>query len=289
VPDALVGDAGRLRQVLLNLIGNAIKFTRQGEVAVRVEVVDGPAPEAESVLRFAVRDTGIGIPPDGQERIFRAFEQEDNTITRKYGGTGLGLTIASRLVALMGGEIAVESEPGRGSTFAFTARFGRQTHPPGRVVSRPSVALHEAASSPAAASLRILVAEDNEFNSRHLVRLLARRGHRMRLANDGREALALLGIGGRGPGVEAPPAPDFDVLLLDLHMPELDGFGVVHAIRERERASGGHLPGAVAPMPRIMRLFWPSPLPFLPEPPLREESSIASTTDAPATTRRSNR
>ena len=128
VPDALVGDAGRLRQVLLNLVGNAIKFTEDGEVVVRVEVAGEPAPE-EVGLRFTVSDTGIGIPPDQQERIFRAFEQEDTSTTRRYGGTGLGLTIAARLVALMGGTITVQSEPGRGSTFAFTARFGRQPHP----------------------------------------------------------------------------------------------------------------------------------------------------------------
>src|SRR5262249_8115539 len=119
VPDALVGDAGRLRQVLLNLVGNAIKVTDEGEVGVRVEA-GGPAPEGETGLRFTVRDTGIGIPPDKQEAIFRAFEQEDTSTTRKYGGTGLGLTIASQLVALMGGRITVDSAPGRGSTFGFT-------------------------------------------------------------------------------------------------------------------------------------------------------------------------
>src|SRR5205814_239745 len=126
VPDALVGDAGRLRQVLLNLVGNAVKFTDAGEVVVTVEILGAPPPSpgaGEVGLRFTVRDTGIGIPPDQQARIFRAFEQEDTSTTRKYGGTGLGLTNASRLVALMGGAINVDSAPGRGSTFAFTARF----------------------------------------------------------------------------------------------------------------------------------------------------------------------
>ena len=205
VPDALVGDAGRLRQVLTNLVGNAVKFTKQGEAAVRVELVDRPADEGEAVLRFAVRDTGIGIPPDGRERIFRAFEQQDSSTTRRYGGTGLGLTIAARLVGLMGGRITVESEPGRGSTFAFTARFGRQSHPPQAVVARPSVVSPEVtAPGPILAPLHILVAEDSDFNSRHLERLLGRQGHHIRLAKDGREALALLGIGGHRDGVEVP-------------------------------------------------------------------------------------
>ena len=169
VPDALVGDAGRLRQVLLNLVGNAIKFTEDGEVVVRVEIgMRMPIEPRGSVhVRIAgvalcaltVRDTGIGIPQDKQERIFRAFEQEDTSTTRKYGGTGLGLTIAARLAALMGGQITVDSEPGRGSTFAFTARFGRQPHPPEPVAARPPVLLH---------NLPVLVVDDNATNRRIL-------------------------------------------------------------------------------------------------------------------------
>jgi PAS domain S-box-containing protein len=376
VPDALVGDAGRLRQVLLNLVGNAIKFTEKGEVVMHVEVAGDPAPQGEVGLRFAVSDTGIGIPPDKQETIFRAFEQEDASTTRKYGGTGLGLTIAARLVALMGGTITVHSEPDRGSTFAFTARFGRPPHPPEPIAARPPILLHNLpvliiddnatnrhileewlrgwqmkpaavgdgvaamdalwygatcgrpdalvlldarmpdtdglalaarirqraelsttriilltsedrrddqtrirelhidayllkpvqqdellatiyrvmsrtdgdappvrepaeASAPAVAPLRILVAEDNEFNTRHLERLLVRRGHRVRLANNGREALALLGIEGQESEVSSqeseargekslssltpdpcPLTTDFDLLLLDVHMPK---------------------------------------------------------------------
>src|SRR5208282_56496 len=154
VPDALIGDAGRLRQVLLNLIGNAIKFTEEGEVVVRVEVASDAVLE-EVRVRFAVSDTGIGIPPEKQEKIFRAFEQENTSTTRKYGGTGLGLTIAARLVALMGGTIVVESEPGRGSTFAFTARFGRQPHPTEQFAVRPPALLH---------NLPVLVVDDNATN-----------------------------------------------------------------------------------------------------------------------------
>ncbi len=138
VPDALIGDAGRLRQVLINLVGNAIKFTERGEIVVAVGLqnadcglqIENPGQEQSSAnlqseicnLRFEVRDTGIGIPPENQAKIFRAFEQEDTSTTRKYGGTGLGLTIAARLVALMGGEITVDSEPRRGSTFASPSR-----------------------------------------------------------------------------------------------------------------------------------------------------------------------
>jgi PAS domain S-box-containing protein len=392
VPDALVGDAGRLRQVLLNLLGNAIKFTERGEVVVRVELARS-ASEGRSdpslalransdavVLRFALTDTGIGIPPDKQARIFQAFEQEDTSTTRKYGGTGLGLTIAARLVALMGGQITVDSVPDQGSTFAFTARFGLQQHPPEttaasapvvlrglpvlivddnatnrhildewlrdyameptlagdgvtamdalwhgvaqgrpyplvlldgrmpdidglalaakirqraelsatriillssgdrpgdltrarqlgigatllkplqqrelmetilRVIGHPAEGMRDEGRGmkedkksgfgsdssliphPSSLPVRILAAEDNEFNRDLLEHMLARLGLSAAMAVNGREALAQLA---REP---------FDLLLLDIHMPELDGFQVVGAIRERERTAGGHLP-----------------------------------------------
>jgi two-component system sensor histidine kinase/response regulator len=367
VPDALVGDVGRLRQVVLNLLSNAIKFTETGEVLLRVGTIGTREIEGEVGLCFAVHDTGIGVPHGKQEAIFRAFEQEDVSTTRKYGGTGLGLTIAARLAALMGGAITLASEPGRGSTFTFTARFGCRPRAEERAPARSPVALRDlpvlivddnatnrqilgewldhwgmkpaaVADAPAAIDalrnaaacgrpyalvlldvmmpgtdgltlaaqireraelsathvilmtsgerprdevriralrieahllkpvpqndlleaiyrvmgrrdgdlpparalaepqaqaampLSILVAEDNEFNLRHLERLLVRKGHRVQMASNGREALDLAG------------SSDFDVMLLDLHMPVLDGFQVARAIRERERIEGHHLP-----------------------------------------------
>jgi PAS domain S-box-containing protein len=383
VPDALVGDAGRLRQILLNLVGNAIKFTERGEVVVEVALASRERQQPQSgppvadapgspEIHFAVRDTGIGIPPEKQAKIFQAFEQEDSSTTRKYGGTGLGLTIASRLVALMGGQLTVDSVPGQGSTFGFTARFTLQPHPPEttaasppamlrglrvlivddnatnrhileewlrgyamqptaagdgasamaalwqgvaqgrpyplvlldsrmpdidgltlaakirqqaelsatriilltsgdrpgdltrarqlgisasllkplqqrelmetilRVISHqgdpegllvsPAVVRHSIPEGLVGISLHILAAEDNEFNRDLLEHMLARLGLSAAMAVNGREALALL---------ERVP---FDLLLLDIHMPELDGFQVVGAIREREQAMGGHLP-----------------------------------------------
>src|SRR5438046_2114591 len=222
VPDALIGDAGRLRQVLLNLAGNAVKFTDDGEVVVRVEVNQDdsplPSPGAEEVgLRFTVRDTGIGIPPDQQARIFRAFEQEDTSTTRKYGGTGLGLTIASRLVALMGGTFTVDSAPGRGSTFAFTARFGRQAHSPEPVPAPPQVSLHD---------LPVLVVGDNGTNRHILAEWL--RGWQMdpTAVADGMAAMDALWH-------RAANGRPYVLVLLDACMPDADGLTVAARIRER--------------------------------------------------------
>ena len=368
-PDVLVGDDGRLRQVLLNLIGNAIKFTEQGEVQLDIGPVVRDDHELE--LRFSVRDTGIGISADKQGSIFRAFEQEDMSTTRRYGGTGLGLTIAASIVALMGGTIAVESKQGEGSTFSFAIRLGWRAEPPATVArsgdalqdlrvlvvddnaanreimerwlhgwrmdptavsnalaamdalwhavasrrpyalilldarmpdtdglslaatirdraelaatriilltsgDRPNdlkrlrelrieaqvlkpvpqeellATIHEVmtrpteaparpeptpvqvpseAAQPSGLPQRVLVAEDNPFNSQLFQKLLASRGHAVRIAQDGRTAL------------EYAKSGAFDLLLLDLHMPELDGFQVLEALREHERKAGGHLP-----------------------------------------------
>jgi PAS domain S-box-containing protein len=267
VPDLLIGDAGRLRQVLLNLVGNAIKFTDYGEVKLLVDVVGRAAPSDQAHLRFVVSDTGIGISPDKQQTVFEAFEQEDTSTTRRYGGTGLGLTISARLVALLGGKLNMESEPGRGTTLTFSAIFNVQPSPAGplSLQRRPppempqppplwsSEAIQseiERASATKRIPLRILVVEDNEFNSRHIDRLLRRSGHQVQIAATGREALRILQIRDPNLGSErtqfkyptsTSPA-EIDLLLLDLHIPELDGFGVVKAIRNYERIAGGHLP-----------------------------------------------
>jgi PAS domain S-box-containing protein len=351
VPDALIGDTGRIRQVLMNLVGNAIKFTEVGEVLLHV-MIDGSSPHADAdvALKFVVRDTGIGIAPEKHARIFRAFEQEDASTTRRFGGTGLGLTISRQLAALMDGAITVESEPGRGSTFTFTARLPRaentsaavpQQHaasvllvddnetnrrmllqwlsrwgmsgvavgdapgalealardadsvvlldarmpgvdvvalgaeirkrigPHGRLVLLTSgadpavttdigadvsvlkpvvpaelleaitavsdpqlVASVPVSPAPRGTGLHILVAEDNELNVTLIRELLGRRGHRIEVAGDGCRTLELA----------LNPAASYDLMLLDLHMPEKDGFQVVRELRAHERHSGKHLP-----------------------------------------------
>jgi two-component system sensor histidine kinase/response regulator len=365
LPDRLVGDAGRLRQVLLNIVGNAVKFTQHGEVTVQVARVEGTQPASSTVsLQFTVRDTGIGIPIEKQERIFGAFEQEDTSTTRRFGGTGLGLSISRQLVTLMGGTVSLDSEPGRGSIFRFTATFSRQSNsaetadmlpssrlrdqrvlvvddnptsrclleswvrgwhmkpsgagdavtaigalwdaaslgdpyalvlidaqlpdvdrwffaaqihgrtglPPPHVIILTQAesandptharelgvgaqvlkpvhprelldAMHSvtdrtglevanaAAPAPPASreltGIRILLAEDDDLSARFMIQLLGDRGYVVRLATHGRAALTLASQGG------------FDVMLLDLHMAELDGFDVARAIRQREQASGG--------------------------------------------------
>jgi signal transduction histidine kinase/CheY-like chemotaxis protein len=214
VPEALVGDPSRIRQVLINLLGNAIKFTERGEIVVRVEVEE--SSEINDVLRFSVIDTGIGIPADKLESIFEAFTQADNSTTRRYGGTGLGLTICKRLIEMMGGRIGVQSIEGRGSTFSFTARFA---------LDRCTRVSPEAELS-AAKGMPALIVDDNATNRRILTEQLFRLGMRP-IAVDGAPAALAELERSQGAG------PPFSVLLIDYHMPETDGLELAERMLSR--------------------------------------------------------
>ena len=263
LPSALIGDPGRLRQVLVNLVGNAIKFTEIGRIDVGVSIAE--RTEQDVLLHFTVCDTGIGVPTDKQGTIFEAFAQADGSTSRQYGGTGLGLTISSQLVSLMGGSIWVESRPGErressgtgwaresdgdvcpektgsvtvhsdivdqpsanegpGSSFHFTARFGLQKCAPFETTRALNPQPRDGRS------LRVLVAEDNAVNQKLALRLLEKHGYVASIAENGRRALAAL---------ESEP---FDLVLMDVQMPEMNGFEATAWIREQEQRTGGHLP-----------------------------------------------
>ena len=220
VPESAIGDWSRLQQVLTNLVGNAIKFTERGRVAVRLELMDQAA--ADLTLHFTVVDTGVGIPPDRQAAVFERFTQADGSTTRRFGGTGLGLTISKTLAENMNGRIWLESELGRGSTFHFSVKVGRDAQ--GLAVAAPP-------DIPAAAvaPLRVLLTDDVAMNQMVATRLLEKQGHTVRVASSGREALAALEHEG------------FDLAFLDVEMPDLDGFETTAAIRAREKGTGQHL------------------------------------------------
>jgi signal transduction histidine kinase/CheY-like chemotaxis protein len=220
VPEALVGDPGRIRQILVNLVGNAIKFTERGEIFVTVE--EQPADTDFSVIHFAVKDTGVGIPADQQRKIFEAFSQADGSMARKHGGTGLGLTICSRLVELMGGRIWVESETGQGSTFHFTLRLAVQSHPNARPAPLAPERLRD---------LSVLVVDDNSTNRRVLQGMLSRWGMRPTAAEGGRSALQALEL---AKNIGHP----FPLVLLDGHMPEMDGFALAEEIHKNPALAG---------------------------------------------------
>ncbi len=219
-PEAVEGDPGRLRQILLNLVSNAIKFTQQGEVSLRIDVESGERDTR--LLRFTVEDTGIGIPPEKQSLIFSPFTQADNSTTRKYGGTGLGLSISVRLVEMMGGKIWLESEVGKGTRFHFTARLKIPEKRPIGDTIVPLASLH---------GQRILVIDDNRTNRRILEGLLLRWGVRAICVEGATDALIELASAER-------EGQAFHLVLTDMNMPEIDGFGLVEQIRQCPAIAG---------------------------------------------------
>ena len=212
-PDAVIGDRMRLQQILLNLAGNAIKFTEHGEVEMSLR---SRSQDGEACLEFAVRDTGIGIPPSGRERLFQPFAQADASMARRFGGTGLGLAISKRLVEMMGGRIWVESELGKGSTFCFAVRLPLTKELP---ADFEAPAAYPAL---ACAPLRILLVEDNPANQKLANYILQDRGHLVEIAGDGQEAVYLT------------EQNRYDVILMDVQMPGMNGLEATAAIRKRD-------------------------------------------------------
>jgi CheY-like chemotaxis protein len=226
--DALLGDEIRLRQVLVNLIGNAIKFTQRGGITIRV----GTTPLAEGAVRLdmAVIDTGIGIPPEKQALIFEPFQQADGSTTRQYGGTGLGLAICAKLVAIMDGDFSLESQPDAGSTFRFSVVVGEGP-------ARDSVPAIEDTWIPHVdRALDVLLAEDNIVNQHLARRLLEKWGHRVTVVASGRAATV------------AAAHHRFDVIFMDVQMPDMDGLEATTIIRATEE--GQHVPIVAMTAPR---------------------------------------
>jgi len=223
IPKNFVGDPNRLRQILTNLLGNALKFTDQGRVSVGVILES--QKEGQAVLKFAVSDTGVGIASDKQEVIFNSFIQANDSTSREYGGTGLGLAISSQLVAMMGGRIWVESEEGKGSQFYFTVSM--DVAPDNQAIGND---LNGALSLPPEKALRILLVEDNRVNQKLAVRMLEKRGHNVVLAENGQRALDLFA------------ESSFDLILMDVQMPGMDGLEATAQIRAQEKFAGGHVP-----------------------------------------------
>lgn len=221
LPAWIRGDSGRIRQVLVNLCGNALKFTRSGSVTVEVTATRS---ERNLLLRFEVRDTGIGIPADRVDSLFKAFSQVDASTTRRYGGTGLGLSIVKRLAELMGGEVGVASRTGTGSTFWFTAAVEEAM-----AQQREAPSLRSVVHTRAGTAARILIAEDNLVNERVALRVLQQLGYTAEAVRDGNAA------------VEAWTRGQYDLILMDCQMPELDGYEATREIRRRERP-GQHIP-----------------------------------------------
>ncbi len=225
VPEIVVGDPTRLRQVVVNLVGNALKFTEKGSIQVRIARTEQTGQTIQ--LDISVEDSGIGIPADKQGLIFEAFSQADGSTTRRFGGTGLGLTISKQLIGMMGGRIWVESDSGLGSTFHFTTQVGLPTAPPLQLrQGRTALTVADMKIN----KLHILLAEDNVVNQRLATRLLQKQGHKVTVAVNGKEALAAL------------EHDVFDLIMMDIQMPEMGGLKATEIIRAAEKKSGRHLP-----------------------------------------------
>ena len=225
VPDELHGDGGWLRQILIHLLDNAVKFTSAGSIELNTQLENWH--DQTVTLHFSVKDTGVGIPADKVEVIFEAFRQADGSNTRRFGGTGLGLAITSRLVPLMGGRIWVESQPHQGSIFHFTVDFQAAG---GKVPALDSGFGQRPNASAEPKTLRILLAEDNLVNQKLVAKLLGHKGYHVTAVVNGREALAEL------------DRQKFDLVLMDIQMPVMDGYECTAEIRKREQQSGGRIP-----------------------------------------------
>ena len=223
VPELVIGDAGRLRQIVVNLVGNAIKFTASGEVVLEVSLESRIGNRLN--LHFEVRDTGIGIAREKQDLIFDAFSQADNSTTRQFGGTGLGLTISARLVAAMRGKLWVESTLGKGSSFHFTVSLESSDE---KQTAKTVVA--DALKTARSSSRSILLVENNPINQRVAVRKLEKEGHGVVVAGNGKEAVA------------ACQNQTFDLILMDMQMPQMDGFEATRLLRRAELSSSMHIP-----------------------------------------------
>lgn len=221
IPSTVFGDQVKLQQVLNNLMGNAVKFTDRGGVDLNVTLKESLADS--DIVEFRVTDTGVGISPEAKERIFESFRQEDNSVTRKYGGSGLGLAISKRLVEMMGGTIWVISKKGEGSQFGFTVTFSRTGALDHKDLQAGSVVRSDCPR-------RILVAEDDPVNAIVITRMLMEGGHEAEIAVNGLEAL------------KAHGDKSFDAILMDIHMPVMDGVEATKKIREKEKSTGMHIP-----------------------------------------------